>query len=104
MRRFSPIQENSKPGKKFSIRDILNKFKWHPDFDFDLVEVTYIHRPEGFARISGKEIADIGHKFIYLVSGNAIPVHRIVEIKYAGEVVWRRRNEGGEEQAEEGDE
>jgi|GEM_PF-350108 hypothetical protein len=90
--------------KKFSIRDILNKFKWHPDFDFNLVEVTYIHRPEGFSKVNGGEIIDIGHKFIYLVSGNAIPVHRIVEIKYAGEVVWRRGNESCEEQAEKGDE
>ena len=89
---------------KFSIRDILNKFKWHPDFDFELVEITYIHRPEGFATVTGEEVADIGHKFIYLVSGSAIPVHRIVEIKYAGEVVWRRGDEGGEEQVERGNE
>ena len=89
---------------KFSIRDILNKFKWHPDFDFELVEIIYIHRPDGFAKISGEEIAEIGHKFIYLVSGNAIPVHRIVEIKYAGKVVWRKGNEGCEEQAEKGNE
>ncbi len=101
MKRYSGSGEGS---KRLSIRDILNKFKWHPDFDFELVEVTYIHRPEGFAKISGTEIEDIGHKFIYLVSGNAIPTHRIVEIKYAGEVVWRRWDESREEQAEKGDE
>jgi hypothetical protein len=95
--------KDEKP-KKFSIRDILNKFKWHPDLDFELVEITYIHRPEGFATISGREIADIGHKFIYLVSGNAIPAHRIVEIKYAGEIIWRRGNESGQEQAGKGNE
>lgn len=76
--------------RKYSIRDLLNRFKWHPDFDFSLVRVVYIDRPKGFSEISGDDIEEIGHMFLYLKSGAAIPHHRVVEIKYGDEIVWRR--------------
>jgi len=74
---------------RYNIKNILDKFKWHPDYDFSKVSVKYVDRPKGFSEITGDEITDIGHKFIY-TSASAIPHHRIVEIKYCGEVVWRR--------------
>ena len=76
--------------RKFSIREILNKFRWHPDYDFSLVSVVYIDRPKGYSEFNGDDVERIGHGFVYLKSGIAIPMHRIVEIKYGGEVVWRR--------------
>jgi len=76
--------------KKFSTRELLNKLKWHPDYSFEKVSVIYIDRPKGFTEVSGDEIEDIGHKFIYLVSGTAIPMHRIVEIRYDGKTLWRK--------------
>lgn len=76
--------------RRYSIKDLLNKFKWHPDFDFSLVKVVYIDRPKGFSEIHGEEIKEIGHMFIYLNSGVAIPHHRIVEIRYGDEVVWKK--------------
>lgn len=72
------------------IRDILNRFKWHPEFNFEDVEVVYVDRPKGFSEIRGNEIEKIGHKFLYLRSGLMIPMHRIVEIRYRERVVWRR--------------
>jgi uncharacterized protein (UPF0248 family) len=74
------------------IRDLLNKFKWHPDYDFSKVVVRYIDRPKGFSEFRGDEIEEIGHKFVYLYSGVAIPMHRIVEIRYDKKVVWRKKN------------
>ena len=76
--------------RRYSIKDLLNKFKWRHDFDFSLVRVVYIDRPKGFSEISGDDIEEIGHKFLYLKSGTAIPHHRVVEIKYGDEIVWRR--------------
>ncbi|HIP63625.1 MAG TPA: DUF504 domain-containing protein [Archaeoglobus profundus] len=70
----------------------MNKFKWHPDYDFSKVVIVYIDRPKGFSELRGDEIEKIGHKFLYLYSGTAIPMHRIVEIKYGDKVVWRRGN------------
>ena len=84
------------------IRELLNKFKWHPDYDFSKVVIVYIDRPKGFSELRGDEIEKIGHKFLYLYSGTAIPMHRIVEIKYGDKVVWRRGNV--KEQVERGDE
>ncbi len=81
------------------IRDILNKLKWHPDYDFRKVVVVYIDRPKGFSELRGDEIEKIGHKFIYLYSGTAIPMHRVVEIRYGDRVVWRKGH-GGKKQDE----
>ncbi len=76
--------------KRYSIRDIINKFRWHPDYDFSLLSVVYIDRPRGFGELRGDEIEKVGHGFIYLYSGAAIPHHRIVEIRYDGRTVWKR--------------
>ncbi|MET1124033.1 MAG: DUF504 domain-containing protein [Archaeoglobaceae archaeon] len=76
--------------KNFSVRDILNKFRWHPDYEFSKVVIVYIDRPRGLSELSGAEIEKVGHSFVYLKSGAAIPMHRIVEVRYGEEVVWRR--------------
>ena len=36
-----------------TIRDLLNKFKWHPDYDFSKVVIVYIDRPKGFPSSAG---------------------------------------------------
>ncbi len=75
--------------RKFSIKEILDKFKWHPNYDFSKVIVRYIDRPKGISEIRGDEIVDVGHKFIYTQT-LAIPHHRVVEILYGNEVIWRK--------------
>ena len=88
--------------QKMSTRDLLNKLKWHPEYDFDKVSVVYIDRPKGLSEVTGNEIEDVGHKFIYLYGGTAIPMHRIVEIRYDGKTLWRKLNERGKESSGEG--
>lgn len=77
--------------RKYSVREIINKLRWHPDFDFSKVKIKYIDRPKGYGEVSGDEILSIGSMFLYLQSGVAIPHHRIVEIRYGDEVVWKKR-------------
>jgi len=72
------------------IKEILDKFRWHPDYDVDKVEIFYIDRPKGTSKIWGDEIERVGYKFIYLKSGLMIPTHRVVEVRYDGKVVWKR--------------
>jgi len=87
--------------KERDIRSILNRFKWDSAFDFSLVEVFYVDRPKGISSFSGSDIKDVGYKFIYLADV-VIPLHRVVEIRYNNEVVWRKKDERGEKQAGEG--
>ncbi|MDK2795523.1 MAG: uncharacterized protein PWQ22_1386 [Archaeoglobaceae archaeon] len=77
--------------RRYNAREMLNKLRWHPDYDFSNVVVVYVDRFQGFLEFKGSDIEEIGHKFIYLRSGTAIPQHRIVEIRHGGEVVWKRR-------------
>ncbi len=72
------------------IKEILDRFRWHPDYEIERVVVVYIDRPKGTSELRGDEIEKVGYKFLYLKSGLMIPIHRIVEIRYDGEVVWRR--------------
>lgn len=74
---------------KYSIKNILDRLKWHPDYEFENVTVRYIDRPNGISEISGRDIVDVGHKFIYTPTF-AIPHHRVVEILYSGKSVWRK--------------
>ncbi|MEM1579036.1 MAG: DUF504 domain-containing protein [Archaeoglobaceae archaeon] len=76
--------------RKFRTRETLNKLKWG-GYDFTKVTVVFLDRFAGFKEIEGNEIESIGHKFIYLKDGRAIPQHRVVEIRYRGEVVWRKQ-------------
>jgi uncharacterized protein (UPF0248 family) len=73
------------------VGEILNKIKWDERFDFDQLEVVYLHRgaPDDLKRIYGREIVNIGKSFLSL-EGAEIPYHRIVKILYEGDVLFER--------------
>jgi uncharacterized protein (UPF0248 family) len=78
--------------RKYSVREILNKLKWHPNYEFFRVLVIYTDRlaETKTGIVSGSEIAEIGHKFLFLKGGGVIPQHRVVEILYDGKTVWKK--------------
>ncbi|MCS7121700.1 MAG: DUF504 domain-containing protein [Archaeoglobaceae archaeon] len=76
--------------KKSKIQELLNKYRWHPALNPSLLTVVYVDRFKGFSSFKGDEIEGVGRKFVYLKSGILIPVHRIVEIRYRDDVVWRK--------------
>jgi len=78
--------------KEKSIRDVLNRLKWDPRFDFEEVEVVYIDRVSGsgYSSVWGWEIEDVGHKFLFVLGDTMIPIHRIVEVKYRGKAIWSK--------------
>ncbi len=77
--------------RKFSLRELINKYIWHPDLDISKLKIRYIDRPRGVSEINGNEIVDVGHKFLYTID-IILPYHRIVEISYENEVIWRKPN------------
>ncbi len=77
--------------RRSNAREMLNKLKWDPRYDFSEVVVAYVDRFRGVVEIKAEEIESIGHKFLYFKDGKTIPQHRIVEIRHKGEVVWKRQ-------------
>lgn len=77
--------------KRYSAREMLNKLKWDPRFDFSKVVIIYVDRFSGSKEISAEYIESIGYKFIYLKDGKAIPQHRLIEIRYGSDTVWKRQ-------------
>ena len=71
------------------IREILNKVKWDERFDFDKLEVVYLHRgaPNDLKRIYGREIVNIEKSFLSLKEAE-IPYHSIVRILCGEEVLY----------------
>lgn len=72
-------------------RDILNKIKWDNNYDFNLIQIWYIHRgvTNNTKIISGKEVLKIQKTFIKTVSA-MIPMHRIFKIKYNEKIIFER--------------
>lgn len=75
-------------------REVLNKLKWHPDFDLNEAEVTILHRgaPSDKRTIRGRNILDLEKGFMIVKGGNdevRIPYHRILEIKTPDKTVWQ---------------
>jgi len=74
-------------------RDLLNKIKWDAKYNMSNLTVIILHRgaPNDAKEIVGDEIVDIGPNFFELINGTMIPYHRIIEIRYRGEVIYRKR-------------
>ncbi len=72
-------------------RDILNKIKWDNNYDFNLIEIWYIHRgtQNNTKIITGKNVLEIQKTFIKTVSA-LIPMHRIFKIKYNKKTIFNR--------------
>ena len=76
---------------------VLNRLKWTGRLGY--AEVTFVHRgaPGDIKTISGKNITEVrkGYMVYSNLEETVIPLHRIVEVRVSGEVVWRKRK--GEE-------
>ncbi len=72
-------------------RDMLNKLKWHSDYDFSKVKVYYVHRgaPGDQAMICGGDIITLETSFFH-TEESSIPYHRVFRIDHAGEIVFLR--------------
>jgi len=77
---------------KMKIKELINKLKWHPGYDFDRVRIWYISRGKqgNIDYIDGNDIKSIGEIFIE-TSKASIPYHRILRIEYNGKTIFERQ-------------
>ncbi len=75
-------------------RNIMNELKWHPEKSLRGVTLRYIHRgaPGGVMTAKAEDIAFLEKSFILLKGPEEkrIPYHRIVEIRKAGKILWKK--------------
>ena len=86
------MTEEDKKREFRTLRDLLNYFKWNPTEKLQEVKIEFIDRPKGIRTIGGESIKDLGHKFIYLEDDTPLPYHRIVRVRYKGEVWWEKKS------------
>ena len=72
-------------------KEVLNKIKWKQDYEFDKVEVWYLHRgaPQDTKIIAGKNIVKLEKSFIETDTA-MIPYHRVLKIIYDGKTIFHR--------------
>jgi uncharacterized protein (UPF0248 family) len=71
-------------------KDVLNRILWDNSLNPVDFTIHYLDRfREGLVEVRFNDVTLDGD---YIVSGESrIPVHRISEVRFKGEVVWRRR-------------
>ena len=77
--------------KKSLIRELINKGLWSNEKS--LYEIVIVHRGVKGNRISLRLDEINGMRNGYIIIGDTlIPLHRIVEIRYKGKVLLRRKH------------
>lgn len=72
-------------------RDALNRIRWDSRLSTDSFEIAYYDRISG--RLTVIPYTEIEVEGDFLRHGDSmIPLHRIREIRYCGEVVWAKRS------------
>jgi hypothetical protein len=75
------------------IRALLNRIRWDERCDLSQLEVSYVDRgrPGDVNVARGDDIVDVMQHFFRTAEG-MIPFHRIIEIRYDGEVLFAREH------------
>jgi len=72
------------------IKDAINRILYS-DKKKDEVFLVIIDRVKGTAEIPFSQIERVDNYYIYLKDGETvIPIHRVIEIREKGEVLWKR--------------
>lgn len=73
------------------MKELLNKLKWHPKYDFNKVVIWYISRgkPNDIDYLKGNEIIKLDKYYIETKKA-CIPYHRIIRIEYEGKTIFQK--------------
>ncbi len=76
----------------------LNRLKWNGRLSSCTVVILHRGAPGDRKTIAGGEITELKKSyFTYSSSGRecTIPLHRVIEIKAGGEIIWKRKRKEG---------
>ncbi len=75
------------------IRALLNRIRWDERCNLSQLEVSYVDRgrPGDVNIARGDDIVDVTQHF-FEINGAMIPFHRIIAIRYRGEVLFAREH------------
>lgn len=77
---------------KAEIREILSAMLWKPGERPEDYEIVYISRgtETGLDSVRGSELLEVRSDRMVLPNGTVIPLHRVVQVRVRGRVVWER--------------
>ena len=75
--------------------EVLNKLKWKGGFEKAEIIIRHRGAPGNVLLISGNSVTEIKrHHFMYMNERGEetfIPLHRILEVRLKGKVLWKRK-------------
>jgi len=82
-------------------RRLLLRFYHDPGYDFSQVEVDYVDRgaPDDRSKVQGDRIVALDAQYLEVDAGThvaCIPYHRVRQIRYEGETMWRYGDRPGD--------
>ncbi|ABP95069.1 MULTISPECIES: DUF504 domain-containing protein [Metallosphaera] len=72
-----------------TIKDELNRILWTRR-DLENYSVLIVDRFKGLVEIPFPRIERVDNTYIYLDDDTVIPIHRVMEIRMKGQVIWSR--------------
>jgi uncharacterized protein (UPF0248 family) len=80
-----------------TLRELLNRLRWHPEPDGGAVEIGVLMRDEIGERVETLPFAAVGEILpagVVLSGGTFIPYHRLRFVRVGEIVAWRARERG----------
>ena len=76
------------------LREVLDALEWKEGIPLGELEFLVVDRQaEGGERLlSGGQVTGRDRSWLHLSEGGQLPYHRVLEVRTAGRVVWKRRD------------
>jgi uncharacterized protein (UPF0248 family) len=80
-----------------TLHELLSRLEWGEGVSLDELEFLVVHRgaPGDVRVLAAPEVVGRDRSYLLLEGGGAVPYHRVLEVRRAGQVLWRRDSVDG---------
>ncbi|MCJ2540942.1 MAG: RNA repair domain-containing protein [Candidatus Thermoplasmatota archaeon] len=86
-------------GEVMTLHEVLSQLEWGDGVALKELEFLVIDRgaPDDRRVLAAPEVEGRDRSYLHLGGGGRVPYHRVLEVRSAGRVLWRRETGGTEE-------
>ena len=86
-------------GDVMTLHEVLSQLEWGDGIALEELEFLVIDRgaPDDRRVLAAPEVGGRDRSYLHLEGGGRVPYHRVLEVRRAGRVLWRRETGGAED-------